>query len=78
MRILNRQEFLETSAGVHAKRELQHMVTSSSYDTGGSQDPLVGLTLTFVERHLNYLMRHPYVSTEAYLSNLRIMTKVKR
>lgn len=78
MRILSQQEYLKTPAGIHAKRELQHLVNSSYYDTEGSHDPQVGSGLTFVERHLNYLMRHPYVSTAAYLSNLRVMTKTGR
>ncbi len=78
MRVLSRQEFLKTSAGVHARRELRSMVISSHYDTGGSYDPNHGKGLTFMDRHLEYLMKHPYVRTEAYLSNLRIMTRAGR
>lgn len=78
MRVLSQQEFLQTPAGVHAKQQLHHMVISPSYHTGGSRNPKKGQGLTFVERHLHYLMKHPYVSPDAYLSNLRIMTKAGR
>ncbi len=78
MRIISRQEYLKTPAGVDAKLELQHMVNSPAYDTSGSRDPQIGKELTFVERHLKYLIRHPYVSAAAYISNLRVMTKSGR
>lgn len=78
MRILSRQEFLSTPAGADAKRELQLMVKSSVYDTVGSYDLLTGRELTFVQRHINYLIKHPHVSPSAYISNLRIMTKIGR
>ncbi|HEX5744381.1 MAG TPA: hypothetical protein VFX84_02945 [Candidatus Saccharimonadales bacterium] len=78
MRVPSQQEFLRTPAGVHAQRELKHMVSSRSYDTDGSLDPQIGKGQTFVERHLNYLIKHPYVAPAAYLSNLRIMTRSRR
>lgn len=78
MRILSPQEFLKTPAGADAQRQLRRLVSSSSYDTNGSYDPGAGRGLTFVERHLDYLMKHPHVSPTAYLSNLRIMTKTGR
>jgi hypothetical protein len=53
------------------------MVSSSAYDTGGLYNPKLGGGLQFVERHIAYLMKHPYVSPAAYLSNLRVMTRVK-
>ncbi len=78
MRILSQQEFLKTPAGVDAQRELRLMVDSPSYDTKGSYASQTGMGLTFVERHLNYLMKHPYVTPAAYLANLRVMTRTSR
>lgn len=78
MRILSQQEFLRTPAGVDAQRELRLMVNSQSYDTNGSRNPEVGKGLTFVERHLNYMMKHPYVAPASYLANLRVMTRTSR
>lgn len=78
MRVPSQQEFLKTPAGAQAKRDLRHMVISQIYDTSGTYDPQKGRGQIFVQRHLEYLIKHPYVSTSAYLSNLRVMTKVKR
>jgi hypothetical protein len=78
MRVPSQQEFLSTPAGVHARRELQAMVLNSSYRTDGSYDFPLGGGLTFEQRHLNYLVKHPYVSPVAYISNLKVMTKIKR
>jgi len=78
MRVPSRQEFLKDPVGIDAKRELQRMVSSLSYNTSGSCDPRVGKGLVFVERHLGYLIKHPYVSPQSYLTNLRVMTKVNR
>lgn len=78
MRIVSQQEFLKTPAGVDAQRELRLMINSPAYDTTGALGPLTSDGLTFMERHLNYLVKHPYVAPSAYISNLRTMTRVGR
>lgn len=35
-------------------------------------------TEDFVERHLQYLSRHPLVKYEGYISNLKLMTSSKK
>lgn len=78
MQVLSRQEFLLTEKGALAKKELQHMVSSSVYRTHESYDASAGRKLAFLDRHLNYLIKHPYVSPVVYLSNLKVMTRIKR
>ena len=78
MQILTREEFLQTDAGALAKAELQRMASSTDYGTATTYDAMAGRRLSFVNRHLNYLVKHPQVNAKAYLSNLRIMTKSKR
>ena len=78
MQIVTRKQFLETEAGALAKKELQLMVKSTTYNTHESYDVSVGRTLAFIDRHLNYLLKHPYVNPATYLSNLRVMTKLGR
>jgi hypothetical protein len=78
MRAINRLEFLKSPVGVQAKRELQHMVNSSEYQTSERHNPQISHSSKFVERHISYLIKHPLVSPAAYLSNLRVMTKINR
>lgn len=78
MRDLNRQDFLNSPAGVQATRELQQMVSSSKYSTNEAYITQVNRTSKFVERHIDYLIKHPNVSPVAYVSNLRVMLKANR
>ena len=78
MRALSPEEFLQTSVGANAQRELQLMVRSTSYHTNKSYNTQSGQGLVFVERHVNYLAKHPAVAPAVYLANLRVMTKLAR
>jgi len=57
-----------------AREALQELIdstghtTDSAYYNGG---------LGFMDRHLHYLSTHPQVNMDGYLSNLRLMTKVR-
>lgn len=78
MRIQNIEEFLKSPDGANAQKELKRIVASSSYNTSGSYNPGSGGGSVFIRRHLDYLLKHPQVSPDAYMSNLRIMTKINR
>lgn len=78
MQLLTREQFLQTDVGTSAVKELQRMTSSADYTTIKAYDPCVGHKQSFVDRHINYLVKHPHVSPLHYLSNLRVMTKVKR
>ena len=78
MKLPTRQEFLNTPAGSDAKQELKAMVKNPTYDTSGSTSLRTNGGMSFVERHLDYLVRHPYLSPTTYISNLKIMIKTKR
>lgn len=78
MLIVTREQFLQTDSGALAQVELRRMVNSSAYNTRLSYDATVGRKLTFMDRHINYLVKHPAVNPIVYLSNLRVMTRIKR
>lgn len=78
MQAITREQFLKTEIGLKTKTELQHMVKSASYNTREAYDATVGSRQTFINRHINYLVKHPGLSPAVYLSNLRVMTKVAR
>ena len=77
MRVLTSEEFLKTDAGTHAVSELQRMLNSSVYSTQSSYDASADCPLAFIDRHINYLAKHPYVSPVVYITNLRVMTKLR-
>lgn len=54
------------------------MVNSSVYNTRVAYDAAAGRKLAFLDRHINYLVKHPHISPVVYLANLRVMTRAKR
>jgi hypothetical protein len=62
-------------------KELQAMVEDDSYHTepGYSIDTVAypDSTVPFIESHVSYLHKHPQVDPKHYLSNLRLMLKVR-
>jgi len=59
-----------------ARKALEQMVRSASYNTDSTY--FQGNALDFVERHLHYLSTHPGANLAGYLSNLKLMTNIKR
>jgi len=59
-----------------ARESLQRLADDDNYTTTAGY--LHGSDQPFVERHLDYLSTHPGVNVEGYLSNLRLMTRVRR
>jgi len=73
------QEFLQSEEGVAAYDELLKMVGDTSYNTTSTFSPAAeNGNLLFVDKHMNYLCTHLGVNTNQYLSNLRLITKVRR
>lgn len=68
-------------AGSEITQKLELMLEDDSYHTtkGYSIDTEAypDHAVPFVEHHMNYLRKHPQVDPEHYLSNLRLMLKVR-
>ncbi|HZL08224.1 MAG TPA: hypothetical protein VFC50_03460 [Candidatus Dormibacteraeota bacterium] len=77
-----RINFFDSEEGSEVKRELRLMADDSGYTTESSynaNDVLYpGNHMTFVEKHMHYLNTHQNVNPQQYLSNLRLMTKVRQ
>ena len=60
---------------------LKLMVEDPSYHTkpgyNVDEETYPDNKIPFLEEHVNYLKKHPQVNPEHYLSNLRIMLKVR-
>jgi hypothetical protein len=75
---LQQKAFFRSEAAEKARAELKLMVGDPRYNTQktfSAKDP--DLT-SFVDKHMQYLSQHPKLDPRHYLSNLRLMTKVKR
>jgi hypothetical protein len=69
------RRFYASEQCLTARMALQHMVDSQQYNTGSSY--FNGNELGFVDRHLYYLSTHPTTPLDGYLSNLKLMTRIR-
>lgn len=77
----NKQEFFATEEGIHFIQSLKAMVADRTYKT----DPTYSANSTlypnnlipFVDKHKFYLSDHPSTNPGQYLSNLRIVTRIR-
>jgi len=76
-----RVNLFETEEGVETVAALKSMAADNAYNTGSSYsanstnhpDNLI----SFVDKHVDYLKKHPAVDPSHYLANLRLMTRVR-
>lgn len=73
--------FLETAEGVEIEQALKRMALDSAYMTESSYSANSTLypdnLISFVDKHLNYLRTHPAIDPRHYVSNLRLMTRLR-
>ena len=76
-----RSGFLDSQEGLAIRQTLQFMMsdktynTQSSYSANSLQYP--DNTISFVDKHMNYLNVHPKLDARMYIANLRLMTRVR-
>ncbi len=60
---------------------LQEMAADNTYHTKSgytvNSEVYADHVIPFVEKHVSYLNKHPHVDPKHYLSNLRLMLKVR-
>ena len=76
------RKFLATPEQVaKVRKALQELVDDSGYNTEpsyiASTEVYTDHLIPFVEKHMAYLMSHPKCNPEQYISNLRMMTKIR-
>lgn len=73
--------FLETQEGVEAKQVLEAMTADPSYNTESSYSANAiahpDNTMSFVDKHMEYMRNHPALSSKHYIANLRLMTRIR-
>lgn len=70
------KRFYASDVCEEARRLLQILADDSAYST--EPPPLTGNYTPFVERHLYHLSTHPQTNVNGYISNLKLMTSIKR
>lgn len=71
-------EFLKSQEGVDTYNELIKMVEDAAYNTASSYSPSSeDGNLLFIDKHMGYLCTHSGVNASQYMSNLRLITKVR-
>jgi len=74
---LSAQKFLKSSEAKTIRATLKAMMASKEYNTKSTYSPSCEGMLTFEEKHINYLSQHTSMNVSHYLSNLRLMTKIR-
>lgn len=73
--------FVKSDVGIEARKLLELMMTDDSYNTPTTYSANTELypdnQMPFIDKHMNYLCSHPSVNPNVYLSNLRLMTKIR-
>lgn len=71
------EKYLKTDVAKLVCKELEAMVENPNYHTESSYSPSSEERISFVTKHINYLCAHQKIDYRQYLSNLRLMTKIR-
>ncbi|MDB5186350.1 MAG: hypothetical protein JWL85_873 [Candidatus Saccharibacteria bacterium] len=74
-RSLSIEESAEIEATLRLMTQDIKYNTESSYSANGELYP--DNSISFVDKHLNYITKHPSIDPQHYLSNLRLMTRLR-
>jgi hypothetical protein len=74
---LSAQRFLESPEAIRVRTSLEALANDPNYNTKSMYSPAAGGQVPFVDKHMDYLSQHLSVNVEQYLSNLRLMTKIR-
>jgi hypothetical protein len=82
MTVMKKKNYLNDSAeGAYVQHELQLMDGDSAFNTNPSYSANTKLyannSVTFVQKHMTYLNNNPQVDAVMYLSNLRLITRIR-
>jgi hypothetical protein len=79
--VKKRINFYESIEGVRVKQLLTTMVSDDTFNTAPSYSADIEVypnnLIPFIDKHMRYLSSHPSVNAGYYVSNLRLMTRIK-
>ena len=82
MSIAKKRNYLVgTEEGASVRYQLQQIDMDSAFNTSASYSANTTLyannSITFVDKHMAYLNNNPHVNPDLYLSNLRLITRIR-
>lgn len=76
-----KSNFFESEEGIEFEQALRLMALDDTYNTAPSYSPNSELykdhLKPFVDKHMDYISAHPSINPQLYISNLRLMTRIK-
>lgn len=79
---IKKADFITSEEGIRITEVLTLMVSDSGYMTESSysadSEKYSDNLIPFIDKHLSYLRSHPNMNPDHYLSNLRLMTRIRR
>jgi hypothetical protein len=80
--VKKRVDFKLTEEGIQTEQELKSMDANLAFNTVASYSANSILhpdhEISFVDKHMKYITEHPSVNVTEYLSNLRLMTRIRK
>lgn len=71
------QKFLASDEAETIRQTLMAMMDDPEFNTTSLYSSAAGEKQLFVDKHLRYLSQHTNLNTDHYLSNLRLMTRIR-
>lgn len=71
------QKFLVSKEADEIREALTEMMEDPSFNTTSLYSTAAGEKQLFVDKHIRYLSQHTNLNTDHYLSNLRLMTRIR-
>ena len=79
--VKKRVNFFESEEGLEIEHTLRQMALDMAYNTDSSYSANIEMypdnLIPFVAKHMSYLNAHPSTDPQHYISNLRLMTRVR-
>lgn len=70
-------DFFETSDGLAIIEQLKAMCASEIYATKDSYSPHSDNPISFLEKHQDFIRKHPATNAHHYVANLKIMCRLR-
>lgn len=74
---MSRREFLASSEAEVIRVALRAMTIDPCFNTKSTYTASSDDGLAFIDKHMKYLGSHPKINPQQYLSNIKLMTRVK-
>ena len=68
-------DYFETPEGIEVLESLEDMAQSDEYFTHASYTPHSADLISFIEKHKEFIRKHPNTNAQHYVANLKIMCK---